>query len=335
MKFLVTGATGFAGPHMINKILEEGHEVVAMARSLTSVRSVVDILGEENMKKVNFVHGDLTELDSITNIFITHKFDGVFHLGAFAHPPSSFRTPLLASQTNLLGSARICDSIAMYQPECVLMHCSTPEVYGICPGDRKIKEDTPMRPNNPYGVSKAASDMYVLERAASIGLKAFLTRAFSHTGPRRGFNFSISSDAIQIARILRGEQEPVIKIGNMKSRRIVADVRDIVDVYFRLMVAYFEGRVENGEVFHIAGNDLHEMQHYLDIMLELSDLKDKVDLEIEPKFLRKVEIPVQIPDDSKTRKLLNWEPKIPIETTLQDLVDYWLNRLEQENKNGN
>lgn len=335
MKFLVTGATGFAGPHMINRILNDGHEVVAMARDLNKAPSIVDILGEENIKKVKFEYGDLTDLDSITDIFTNHKFDGVFHLGAFAHPPSSFKTPLLASQTNLLGSARICDEIIRQQPDCVLLHCSTPEVYGICPGDRKIKEDMPMIPNNPYGVSKAASDMYVLERAASVGLKAFLTRAFSHTGPRRGYNFSISSDAIQIARILRGEQEPIIKIGNMKSQRIVADVRDVVDVYYRLMLAFFEGKVNNGETFHIAGNGLHEMQHYLDIMLGITNLKEKVTLEIEPRYFRKIDIPVQIPNDSKVRELLDWEPKIKIEKTLQDLVDYWLDRLEKESKNGN
>tara|TARA_B100000131_G_scaffold221586_1_gene213149 strand:- start:4314 stop:5321 length:1008 start_codon:yes stop_codon:yes gene_type:complete len=335
MKFLVTGTTGFAGPHMINKILSEGHDVVAMARNMDATPSIVDVLGEENIRKVQFVYGDLVNLQSLAKIFITHKFDGVFHLGAFAHPPSSFRTPLLASQTNLLGSAQICDSIAMYQPECVLMHCSTPEVYGICPGDRKIDELTPMNPNNPYGVSKAAADMYVLERAANINLRSFLVRAFSHTGPRRGSNFSISSDAIQIARILRGEQDPVIRVGNMKSQRIVADVRDIVEAYYGLMMAFFDGKVENGEIFHIAGNELFEIQHYLDIMLKLANLTGKVEQVIEPKFYRKIDIPVQIPDDSKIRQLIGWEPKIPIETTLQDLTDYWLDRLAKEKKNGN
>ena len=334
MKFLVTGATGFAGPHMINKILEKGHEVVAMARNIKTAPSIVDVLGEDNMKKVKFTQGDLTDLDSITSIFITHKFDGVFHLGAFAHPPSSFKAPLLASQTNLLGSARICDEIINWQPDCILMHCSTPAVYGICPGDKKIKEDTPMNPNSPYGVSKAAADLYVLERSANTILKTFLVRAFSHTGPRRGSNFSISSDAIQIARILRNEQESIIKVGNMKSKRIVADVRDIVDVYYQLMLAFFDGKVSNGEIFHIAGDKLFEIQHYLDIMLKLTNLAGKVKQEIEPKFYRKIDIPVQIPDDSKVRKLLNWEPKIPIEITLQDLVNYWLDRLNKEKENG-
>ena len=323
MRYLVTGATGFAGPHMINKILEDpSNEVVAMVRNLETCRGIVNIV-KDNIDKIEFVYGDLEDLDSITKIFTEDVFDGVFHLGAFAHPPSSIETPLLASQTNLLGTARICDEIIENMPLCVLMHCSTPEVYGICPANSKIDESTPYNPNNPYGVSKAASDMYVLERTNNTDLRAFLTRAFSHTGPRRGSNFSISSDAIQIAKIIKGQQEPVIKIGNMTSQRIVADVRDVVDAYYQLMVKFQQDEIKCGEIFHIAGDDLHPMQHYLDLMLQMHNLED-TKLEIEPKYFRKVDIPIQIPDDSKVRNFLNWKPSIPIEKTLRDLVDYWL-----------
>ena len=112
----------------------------------------------------------------------------------------------------------------------------------------------------------------------------------------------------------------------MTSQRIVADVRDIVDVYYRLMNEFHKDNIECGEIFHIAGNDLHPMQYYLDIMLELYNLED-VKLEIEPKFFRKVDIPVQIPDDSKVRDFLNWQPSIKIEKTLKDLVEYWLGEI--------
>jgi len=325
MRYLVTGATGFAGPHLINRILQDDNEVVAMVRNLDTCHDIKNIVGS-NINKIEFVRGDLTDLDSISEVFTGEMFEGVFHLGAFAHPPSSFETPLLATQTNALGTARICDEIIENMPLCILMNCSTPEVYGICPADSKITEDTPYNPNNPYGVSKAVADMYVTERTNNTDLRAFSTRAFSHTGPRRGSNFSISSDAIQIARIIKGQQEPVIKIGNMTSRRIVADVRDIVDVYYRLMLEFQKDNIKCGEVFHIAGNDLHPMQYYLDKMLELYDLQN-VRLEIEPKFFRKVDIPIQIPDDSKVREFLDWQPTIAIEKTLKDLVEYWLGEI--------
>ena len=92
MKFLVTGTTGFAGPHMINRILQGGHEVYAMSRNMSKCESIVNIVGEENLKKINFLYGDLEKLDTLSEIFDNHTFDGVFHLGAFAHPPSSFTT---------------------------------------------------------------------------------------------------------------------------------------------------------------------------------------------------------------------------------------------------
>ena len=209
-----------------------------------------------------------------------------------------------------------------------MMNCSTPAVYGLCGGEEKVTEDFPIQPHTPYAVSKAAADFYMFERIQTSGLKGFITRAFSNTGPRRGPNFCISSDAIQIARILKNQQEPIIKIGNMKAKRVIADVRDVVDAYYRLMIAYFDGKVRDGEVFHIAGDGLNEIQYYLDKMLSQANLQGKVKLELEPKFLRKVDIPVQIPDDSKVRAFLDWKPKISIEQTLEDLLKYWLKELD-------
>ena len=116
MKFLVTGTTGFAGPHMINRILDDGHQVVAMARNMDKCESIVNIVGEENLELIDFVYGDLSDLNSITEIFDNYTFDGVFHLGAFAHPPSSFVTPLLASQTNIIGTGHMCDKILERMP---------------------------------------------------------------------------------------------------------------------------------------------------------------------------------------------------------------------------
>ena len=205
MRYLVTGGTGFAGSHMIKRILDDDQEVVAMVRNLDTCHDISKIIGKENLKRVEFVYGDLTDLDSISNVFDGEVFDGVFHLGAFSEPSTSFKTPLLAGQTSFLSTAKICDEIIDTMPLCILMNCSTPEVYGICPGDRKIKEDDPINPNNPYAVAKAAADLYVLERSKTTDLRTYLTRAFSHTGPRRRSNFSISSDAVQIAKIIKGK----------------------------------------------------------------------------------------------------------------------------------
>lgn len=322
MKFLVTGQYGFAGQHLSHLLTREGHEV---------------------FNKGSF---DITTL-AVDVIFSANKFDGVFHLASKTHPPTSFNEPIEYFKTNALGTINICEAIRQYQPECVLMNCSTSEVYGINPESAVITEKARLKPQNPYAVSKAAADMYCNERFKNGFLKGFTTRAFSHTGPGRPANYSISSDAIQIARIIKGKQEPVIKVGNLDCKRVVMDVRDVVDVYCQLMVRYIKTYVStyrylslsppwedtgtkktfemNGEVYNICGDELCRIGYFLDLMTKMYDLK--VTTEIDDKLFRKIDIPVQHPDSSKVRALLSWKPSIPIKKTLQDLVEYWLERV--------
>jgi len=325
MRYLITGITGFTGPHMAKRLLAGGHEVYGLYRSPTGNQNdISDILGEE-AEKVTFIHGDFLDKASIDKVFIENKFDGVFHLGAASWIPLAFSHPRLTFKTNALGTINICDAILKFNPECRLMNCSSSEVYGIHSEETRISETIVPVPQNPYAVAKLTADWYLLERARNVGLSVFITRAFSHTGPRRGKMFSISSDAIQIARIIKGKQEPIIKVGNMSSKRVVMDVRDVVDVYYKLMQQLEKGKIKNGEIFNISGNDLYTMQFYLDKMLQLFNVK--AETVIEQKFYRKIDIPVQHPDSTKVRKLLDWAPTIPIETTLKDLVNYWLEKI--------
>jgi GDP-4-dehydro-6-deoxy-D-mannose reductase len=331
MNYLITGITGFAGPHLANKLIQEGHNVYGMYRSGgRNHTDIQDILGY-NINKLKFINSDLQNTNEIYDLFKNNKFDGVFHLGAATHPPTSFNQPELYFRINALGTVAICEAIRKYSPECILMQCSTSEVYGVCSGDIPINEDFPMKPMNPYAVSKAAADMYVMERTRNNMIRAFFTRAFSHTGPRRFSNYSISSDAIQIARILLKKQDNHIKVGNLKAKRVVMDVRDVVDVYYKLMKKMEDNSIPNGEIFNISGNKLFEIQHYLDLMIEMF-CPIKPELIIDPTLYRPIDIPIQYPDSNKVRILLGWEPTIDIETTLRDLVEYWL-KYEWREKN--
>lgn len=320
MRFLITGSTGFAGTHLARLLLKEGHGIWGMyCRDLTQV---------EKVKDVEYICANISIDCDVYNLLALNKFDGIFHLAAKTHPPTSFNEPVDYFETNAMGTIYICEAIRKYQPDTVLMNCSTCEVYGINPEDVKIDENVSIKPQNPYAVSKAAADMYCTERFKNGFLKGFTTRAFSHTGPGRPSNYSISSDAIQIAKIIKGLQEPVIKVGNLKSKRIVMDVRDVVDVYYRLMMKHmsYKNNTLNGEVYNIAGDDLHDMGFFLDKMLELFDVKaEKV---IDDKLFRKIDIPVQNPDSTKVREFLGgWEPSFSIESTMRSLVEYWLGEI--------
>jgi GDP-4-dehydro-6-deoxy-D-mannose reductase len=196
------------------------------------------------------------------------------------------------------------------------------EVYGNEGIDgRKIKEDNVLLPANPYGASKAAIDMYIQERMKNKQMKAVIVRPFCFTGPRRGSSFSISSDAVQIARMMKGKQEKILKIGNLDTIRAVTDVRDIANAFSLIMYGD-----TCGQIYNVCGGAPLKMREYTETLIRLSGLEG-VDLIIEPKFWRPIDIQYQDGDSTKIQNDLGWKPTIPIEQTMQDLLNYWLDKI--------
>lgn len=327
MKYLITGITGFVGPHLANLLLEENHEVYGLVRSSNGMETdILDVVPDKNYNQIKFLYGDLISRELVGRVFKENQFDGVFHLAAQSHPPTSFIDPKGTFEANAIGTINIVEAIAKHQPTCKLMFCSTSEVYGApLESAGPINETFPIDPVNPYGVSKAAADLYVQERAKSLNLPFFITRAFSHTGPRRGKKFSISSDAYQIVRIKKGYQDPVVNVGNLSSKRVVMDVKDCVAAYYLLMQKF-----SPGEVYNVGGDKLYSIGEILDKMLEMEGLTGKIEKRVDPKLVRPIDIPVQVCNTSKCRNLTGWAPKIPIEQTLRKLLDYWYGKIKTD-----
>lgn len=320
MKFLITGITGFAGPHLAKLLIKENHEVHGLIRCSNGRQNdLLDVMSTDELSSISFHVGDLKHFYSIKRIIDDNKFDGVFHLAAQSHPPTSFKDPILTFQENVTGSVNLIT--ALEKSTTRLMFCSTSEVYGDACKDRGIlKVSDPLSPSNPYGASKAAIDLYMQERMNNGLIDGFITRAFSHTGPRRGHTFSISSDAYQIAKMMCGLQPKVLQIGNLKTKRVVIDVRDCVNAYYMLMM---EPRSNKG-VFNVCGKDVNEMQHYTDLLIKHSGFDyDEIKQEINPDFYRPIDIQVQIGDSTEIENLVEWEPGIKIEKTMGDLLEYW------------
>tara|TARA_Y100000310_G_C20704363_1_gene833734 strand:+ start:27834 stop:28829 length:996 start_codon:yes stop_codon:yes gene_type:complete len=321
-KYLITGITGFAGPNLAKLLLSEGHEVHGLIRCPNGRQTdLLDILTLDEYSNIKFQVGDLKDYYTIDKLIKNEKYTGVFHLAAQSHPPTSFNDPILTWGENVTGSMNLITAIQGTNTR--FMFCSTSEVYGDSCKDKDILRITDaLTPSNPYGASKAAIDLYLQERMNNGFIDGFITRAFSHTGPRRGFNFSISSDAYQIAKMVLGQQEKVLKVGNLKTQRVVMDVRDCVNAYYLLMLE----PESNKGVFNICGDEVHEMQHYTDLLIASSGLEDVVQ-EIHPPFYRPIDIQVQIGDSTEVKELVDWKLYISIEQTMVDLLDYWVGKL--------
>jgi len=328
MKCLITGITGFLGPHLAQKLIANGHEVVGLLRGTRgSEQEIKDLLTDAEFDKITFFYGDLVHYRSMDNLFKEHTFDCVFHLAAQTHPPTSFKDPIGTWEANVMGSINLMTCMYDHQPSCHFIFCSTVEVYGNEGIDeRKIKETNTIWPANPYGASKCAIDLYVCERMKNKQMNATVIRPFCFTGPRRGARFSIASDAVQIVKMMQGKQEKVLQIGNLDTTRAVTDVRDIANAFYLTATNL---SVSNGKVYNVCGGEPLKMREYTNMLLEFSKLTD-VEMKISDKLWRPVDIQYQDGDPSLIKEELGWEPTIPIRDTIKDLLDFWYNKLKSD-----
>jgi GDP-4-dehydro-6-deoxy-D-mannose reductase len=325
MKYLITGITGFLGPHLANKLILEGHDVYGLIRINNGrEHDIRDIVPNEVFEKLTFLYSDLCNYRMLDKICKEHVFDGVFHLAAQTHPPTSFTDMIGTWEWNVSGTINLMTAITDNQPKCKFIFCSTVEVYGnLGIDERKLTEKDVLMPANPYGASKAAIDLFLQERIKNGGMNAVIVRPFCFSGPRRGAKFSISSDALQIAKMMLGKQNKVLKIGNLDTVRAVTDVRDIADAFHLIMVS----EKTSGQIYNVCGGVPYKMRFYKDTLLRISGLSDVIE-EIDPKLWRPIDIQYQDGDSSKIESELGWAPKYTIEETMKDLLSYWIQKLK-------
>ena len=321
MKVLITGITGFVGSHLAEYILKYRPEVqiVGLARWRSDKSNIRHLLNSLTLE-----YGDLTDAHSIKRIFARHLPKFVFHLAAQSYVDASFLYPAATLEANVVGTCNVLEAIKElklkeadgYDP--VVHMCSSSEVYGqVRKNEVPITEKNPFRPASPYAVSKVAEDMLALQYFLSWGIKTIRTRMFTHTGPRRGEVFVESAFAKQIAAIEAGAQEPVVKVGNLDSIRTFMDVRDAVRAYWLLV-----HNCTPGEVYNIGGNVTMSVGDMLKKLLALSSRSD-IRVEVDPARLRPSDVTLQIPSTEKFRAETRWEPDVPFDQTLRDILAYW------------
>jgi len=321
LRVLITGLTGFVGSHLADYILEKHSEceVHGSKRWRSNLENIQQLEG-----KIHLHDLELRDSKSVESVIKEVEPEKIFHLAAQSYVMTSYASPWDTIETNVKGTLNLLEAVRKSNVDPVIHVCSSSEVYGqVLPNEVPIKETKEFRPASPYAVSKVGEDRLAYQYFKSYGIKNIITRAFTHTGPRRGDVFAESSFAKQIAEIESGKQDPIVHVGNLDSVRTFLDVRDIVHAYWLLTE-----KCDYGEVYNIGGTTTMKVGEMLDMLIKLS--KNKISIKQDPSRMRPSDVTLQIPDISKFTNKTNWEPKIQVEKTFQDLLNYWREKIHSK-----
>lgn len=290
MKVVVTGATGFVGQHLVEHLTGRG--------------DTVDALGAE--------HLDVTDAGAVRDRLASSHPEVVYHLAARSHVGESWDAPAAVLRVNAEGTLNVLRASVEAGVGRVLVVGSADEYGAVRPGDLPVDEGAPLRPMTPYGASKVAADFLALQAFLGDGLATIRTRSFNHTGPGQPPRFVVPSVAHRIARAEReGQRE--LPIGSLDAVRDFTDVRDVVRAY-RLLAEHGEP----GEVYNVCSGRGVSVQEVVDRLLELSGAG--VEPVVDPALVRPVDVPRLVGDNSRLRAATGWEPTIPLDQTLGDVL---------------
>jgi len=324
----ITGITGMVGSHLTDFLLAHTDwEIVGLCRwrsPLDNISHLVPLINRR--ERIHLVYGDLRDSASIDYVMKETKPDYVFHLAAQSFPQTSFTSPLDTYETNIQGTARVLEALRHHKPDAIIHVCASSEVFGRVPKEKlPINEHCTFHPASPYAISKVGTDLIGRFYAEAYHMTIMTTRMFTHTGPRRGDVFAESTFAKQIALIEKGSIPPIVKVGNLNSLRTIADVRDAVRAYY-LLVTH---QPIAGEFYNIGGTYTCTIKAILDYLIALSPMKDTIKVAVDKERLRPIDADLQVPDTTKFERHTGWKPQIGFEKTMQDLLQYWRQRVNQ------
>lgn len=311
---LITGADGFVGQWLVPALRKAlpSTDLVGTGTALGSA------LGA-SASGVRTVTLDLLDPAGIDSVIAAERPATIIHLAAISTVTAARADSTGAMNVNLMGTMRLAEAVLRHVPEARFVYVSSSDVYGrtFATQTAPLDEDAPLAPLNAYATSKAAADLLIGQMSASDGLRALRLRPFNHTGPGQDSRFVIPSFALQIARIEAGTQPPIIAVGNLESRREFLDVRDVVRGYAHATVApvaLFDGRAIN-----LARAAPIRVREILDRLIALSSAT--VEVIIDPKRYRPETEHFAGGDARRAAALLDWQPRIALDTTLGDILD--------------
>lgn len=320
---LITGITGMVGSHLADFLLKEQRDcqIYGVKRWRSPINNIARIID-----RLTLIDADLTDASACIDLIETVRPDLVFHLAAHTFVLDSFKSPQKTINDNIGMQLNLLEAIRQAKLDTKIHVAGSSEEYGaVYPDELPVNESNPLRPLSPYGVSKVGQDMLAYQYFRSYKMKITRTRAFNHTGPRRGEVFVCSSFAKQIAEIEADLKPPVVYVGNLDAQRDWSDVRDIVRAYWLCLE-----RCEPGEVYVLGSGVAHSIKETLEHLLSFT--KRKIEVVTDPKRLRPSDIPLLIGDPSRFQKKTGWCAEYSFEQTLLDLLNYWREQIKSRQR---
>lgn len=311
---LITGVSGFVGRHLAEYLISKGYFVYGF-----------DFKEFKNQPPKNFqlIKINLLDAQKLSQVLKKIRPAGIFHLAGESNVAFSWQNPARTFSNNLMAGLGLLQNLAQLKFKGKIIVILSAEEYGIAgSGDLPFSEESRVNPSNPYGSSKAALDFLALGFYLGYGLKIIRLRPFNHIGPGQAETFVVSDFAKQIARIEAGGQKPEILVGNLAVKRDFLDVRDVVRAYYLAFK-----KVPAGAVYNLCSGRAVSIGKILKFLLGLAETKIKV--KVDSQKFRKTDQPVLLGTAAKFQKTTGWQPKVKLQQSLKDVLNYWRRELKR------
>ncbi len=293
MKLLLTGANGFVGRYV---------------RAALPCIPLPDGL-------------DLRDPAALTAAVASIQPDAVLHLAAQSFVPASFKSPRETFDINLTGTLNLLEALQAAEFRGRMLFVGSGDTYGqVAEAALPVREDHPLRPRNPYAVSKVAAEALCYQWSQTAGFEIVMVRPFNHIGPSQSPRFAIADFARQVTEIRLGRRAPVLQVGDIDVTRDFTDVRDVVRAYSLLLE-----QGQNGEVYNICSGREYSIRDLLQQLITLAGVEATI--EQDPARLRRAEQRRMVASFAALHRDTGWQPAIPMEESLQDLLNDWEKQL--------
>ena len=296
VKAFVSGGAGFVGHHLLDLLRAGGIEPIAPSK--------------EEL--------DLRDGDSVRVAVRDAAAPVLFHLAAFSSPSLSWGSPAEAILANVAITVNLLEAVRHETPETTVVLVGSGQVYGA-PKALPVDEDAPLRPPNPYAVSKASCDMLGQQYAEGYGMRVVRMRPFNHAGPGQSSEYVLSSLTRQVAEAeVAGAEECVLHTGNPESARDFTDVRDVVRAYI------LAAEIGSG-VFNVCRGSAVSIDEL--VRMASAHARVAVRHEVDPSRLREHDVPVLYGSHERLTAVCGWQPELKLDQTVRDTLDWWRDQL--------